>query len=84
MEVKNDIQDRLKSASTVLKDAINDAQSLYEKINENILEPVTQVKAESSDIFSSAKEITSDIKEISGKVKEAGEEVVDGSNGQTK
>ncbi|MCM3359057.1 MULTISPECIES: YtxH domain-containing protein [unclassified Psychrobacillus] len=80
-EVKNDLQERLKSASTVLKDAINDAQSLYEKVNENILAPVSQVKEDSSGIISSAKEITSDIKEISGKVKEAGEEVVDGSNG---
>lgn len=42
---------------------------------------MNQVKEESSEIISSAKEITSDIKEISGKVKEAGEEVVDGSNG---
>ena len=81
VEVKNDLQERLKSASTVLKDAINDAQSLYEKVNENILGPVSQVKEDSSGIISSAKEITSDIKEISGKVKEAGEEVVDGSNG---
>lgn len=81
VEVKNDLQERLKSASTVLKDAINDAQSLYEKINENILGPVNQVKEDSSGIISSAKEITSDIKEISGKVKEAGEEVVDGGNG---
>lgn len=81
IEVKNDLQERLKSASTVLKDAINDAQSLYEKINENILGPVNQVKEDSSGIISSAKEITSDIKEISGKVKEAGEEVVDGGNG---
>ncbi|MER2262048.1 MAG: YtxH domain-containing protein [Psychrobacillus sp.] len=80
-EVKNDLQERLKSASTVLKDAINDAQSLYEKVNENILAPVSQVKEDSSGIISSAKEITSDIKEISGKVKEAGEEVVDGGNG---
>lgn len=86
VEVKNDLQERLKSASTVLKDAINDAQSLYEKVNENILGPVSQVKEDSSGIISSAKEITSDIKEISGKVKEAGEEVVDSGNGnnQTK
>lgn len=86
IEVKNDLQERLKSASAVLKDAINDAQTLYEKINENILGPVNQVKENSTEIFSSAKEITSDIKEISGKVKEAGEEVVDGGNGnnQTK
>lgn len=82
-EVKDDLQERLKSASSVLKEAIRDAQNLYEKVNENILFPVSVLKEESSEILSSAKEVTTDIKEIGGKVKEAGEEVMDGSNGQS-
>ncbi|KGR77092.1 YtxH domain-containing protein [Ureibacillus sinduriensis] len=82
-EVKNDLQERLKSASSVLKDAINDAQNLYEKVNENIFGPVTQVKEDSSDIISSAKEVTSDLKSIGGKVKEAGEEVINVSDSQS-
>ncbi|WP_233549492.1 YtxH domain-containing protein [Lysinibacillus yapensis] len=82
-EVKNDLQERMKSASSVLKEAINDAQNLYAKVNENILEPVNQVKEESSEILSSAKEASTDLKDIGGKVKEAGEEVLDGSNGQS-
>ncbi|MFC7688068.1 YtxH domain-containing protein [Ureibacillus sp. GCM10028918] len=82
-EVKNDLQERLKSASSVLKDAISDAQNLYEKVNENIVGPVTQVKEESGDILSIAKEVTSDIKDIGGKVKEAGEEVINANNGQS-
>jgi gas vesicle protein len=82
-DVKNDLQERLKSASSVLKEAIKDAQSLYEKVNENILVPVSMVKEESSEILSNAKEVTTDLKEIGGKVKEAGEEVIEGSNGQS-
>jgi gas vesicle protein len=82
-EVKNDLQERLNTASSVLKEAINDAQNLYEKVNKNILGPVNQVKEDSSDILSNAKEVTTDLKDIGGKVKEAGEEVVDVSNGQS-
>ena len=82
-EVKEDLQERLKSASTVLKEAISDAQNLYEKVNENIILPVTMVKEESSEILSQAKEATTELKDIGGKVKEAGEEVKGGSNGQS-
>ncbi|AMO85789.1 hypothetical protein B857_00653 [Solibacillus isronensis B3W22] len=80
-EVKDDLQERLKSASSVLKEAISDAQKLYEKVNENIILPVTMVKDESSEILSHAKEATADLKDIGGKVKEAGEEVKGSSNG---
>lgn len=80
-EVKDDLQERLKSASSVLKEAISDAQKLYEKVNENIILPVTMVKDESSEILSHAKEATTDLKDIGGKVKEAGEEVKGSSNG---
>lgn len=80
-EVKDDLQERLKSASSVLKEAISDAQNLYEKVNENIILPVTMVKDESSEILSHAKEATTELKDIGGKVKEAGEEVKGGSNG---
>ena len=81
-EVKEDLQERLKSASSVLKEAISDAQSLYEKVNENIILPVSTLKEESSEILSNAKEAKTDLKVISGKVKEAGEEVMDSSNGK--
>ena len=80
-EVKDDLQERLKSASSVLKEAISDAQNLYEKVNENIILPVTMVKEESSEILTHAKEATTDLKDIGGKVKEVGEEVKGGSNG---
>ena len=80
-EVKDDLQDRLKSASSVLKEAISDAQNLYEKVNTNIIQPVTMVTEESSEILSHAKDATTDLKDIGGKVKEAGEEVKGGTNG---
>ncbi|WP_100404323.1 hypothetical protein [Bacillus solitudinis] len=81
--VKNDLQERMNSASSVLKEAINDAQNLYEKVNTNILGQVNQVKEDSSDILSTAKEVTTDLKDIGGKVKEAGEEVMDDSDEQS-
>lgn len=81
--VKNDLQERMKSAQSILKEAINDAQKLYEKVNENIVGQVNQVKEESTDILSTAKEATSDLKDIGGKVKEAGKEVVDESMSQS-
>ncbi|RIW28764.1 YtxH domain-containing protein [Bacillus salacetis] len=82
--VKHDLQDRLKSASSVLKEAIHDAQNLYEKVNEDIMGQVNQVKDESTDILSTAKEATSDLKDIGGKVKEAGEEVMDENHDQSR
>jgi gas vesicle protein len=82
--VKSDLQDRMKSASSVLKEAIHDAQNLYEKVNGDIVGQVNQVKDESSDILSTAKEATSDLKDIGGKVKEAGEEVMDENHTQSR
>ncbi|PMC34396.1 hypothetical protein CJ195_23375 [Bacillus sp. UMB0899] len=81
--VKNDLQERIKSAQSILKEAINDAQNLYEKINGEIVDQVNQVKEESTEIFSTAKEATSELKDIGGKVKEAGAEVIDENNNQS-
>jgi gas vesicle protein len=73
--VMNDWQDRLKTASTVLKDAITDAQSLYEKVNDDVIDQVNQVKEDSSEIIATTKEAGKELKDIGGKVREAGEEV---------
>lgn len=77
------MQERLKSASSVLKEAISDAQNLYEKVNNNIIQPVTMVTEESSEILSHAKDATTDLKDIGGKVKEAGDEVKGSGYGQS-
>ncbi|MGR3765386.1 YtxH domain-containing protein [Rossellomorea sp. NS-SX7] len=73
--VMNDWQERIKSASSVLKEAINDAQKLYEKVNGEVIDQVNQVKDDSTEIIATTKEAAEDLKEIGSKVKEAGEEV---------
>lgn len=78
--VMNDWQDRLKTASTVLKEAINDAQSLYEKVNDDVIDQVNQVKDNSSELIATTKEAAEELKDIGGKVREAGEEVTEGSS----
>ncbi|MCA1056873.1 YtxH domain-containing protein [Rossellomorea aquimaris] len=78
--VVNDWQDRIKSASSVLKEAINDAQKLYEKVNGEVIDQVNQVKDDSTDVIATTKEAAEDLKEIGSKVKEAGEEVTSESS----
>ncbi|WP_205665330.1 YtxH domain-containing protein [Pseudalkalibacillus hwajinpoensis] len=74
-EVKDDWMDRIQSASTVLKEAMNDAQSLYEKVNDDVMDQVNQVKEDSTEVLSTAKEAGEDLKDIGSKVKDAGQEV---------
>ncbi|KMM36104.1 YtxH domain-containing protein [Guptibacillus hwajinpoensis] len=74
-EVKDDWMDRIQSASTVLKEAMNDAQSLYEKVNDEVVDQVNQVKEDSTEVLSTAKEAGEDLKDIGSKVKDAGQEV---------
>ncbi|MBN8192020.1 YtxH domain-containing protein [Bacillus sp. NTK074B] len=73
--VVNDWQDRLKTASGVLKEAINDAQSLYEKVNDDVIDQVNQIKDDSTEMIATTKEAAEELKDIGGKVKEAGGEV---------
>ncbi|MFK3961224.1 YtxH domain-containing protein [Guptibacillus hwajinpoensis] len=81
-EVKDDWMDRIQSASSVLKEAMNDAQSLYEKVNDEVVDQVNQVKEDSTEVISTAKEAGEDLHEIGSKVKEAGQEVSDSSENQ--
>ncbi|WP_257140968.1 YtxH domain-containing protein [Bacillus sp. AFS015802] len=73
--IVNDWQDRLKTASSVLKEAITDAQSLYEKVNDDVIDQVNQIKEDSTEMIATTKEAAEELKDIGGKVKEAGEEV---------
>lgn len=73
--VVNDWQDRLKTASNVLKEAINDAQNLYEKVNDDVVDQVSQIKDDSTEMIATTKEAAEELKDIGSKVKEAGEEV---------
>ncbi len=78
-EVKDDWMDRIQSASSVLKEAMNDAQSLYEKVNDEVVDQVNQVKDDSTEVISTAREAGEDLKDIGSKVKEAGHEVSESS-----
>ncbi|MDG5471896.1 YtxH domain-containing protein [Jeotgalibacillus sp. ET6] len=79
-EIKHDLQDRLKSAASVLKNAMSDAQSLYERVNEDVLPQVDEIRESASDIVSTAKETTEGVKDIGSQVAEAGSEVTGDSN----
>ncbi|WP_199478416.1 YtxH domain-containing protein [Peribacillus saganii] len=62
---------RFKEASNTLKEAISNAQHLYEVVNEDIFGKVNEVKTISSDAMATAKEATTELKEIGSKVVEA-------------
>lgn len=76
-EVKEQMIDRFKSASDTLKEAISDAQALYETVNENVFSKVTEVKDISSDALSTAKDATEELKGLGGKVAEAGSQLAE-------
>lgn len=76
-EVKEQMIDRFKSASDTLKEAISDAQTLYETVNENVFSKVTEVKDISSDALSTAKDATEELKGLGGKVAEAGSQLAE-------
>ncbi|WP_273835562.1 YtxH domain-containing protein [Guptibacillus sedimenti] len=81
-EVKDDWMDRIQSASSVLKEAMNDAQALYEKVNDDVVDQVNQVKEDSTEVLSSAREASEDLKDIGSKVKDAGQEVTDSNENE--
>lgn len=76
-ETKNQMIDRFKTASTTLKDAINDAQDLYAKFNEDVFSKVEEVKDISSDAVSTVKDSKEDIKEVGSKVAKAGSQAAE-------
>ncbi|WP_100330014.1 YtxH domain-containing protein [Bacillus xiapuensis] len=73
--VKNEWQERLQNAAAVLKEAIQDAQHLYKKVNRNVVGQVSQVTKESSEIVETAEEAAKELKGITSQVRKAGEEV---------
>ncbi|WEG17891.1 YtxH domain-containing protein [Alkalihalophilus pseudofirmus] len=74
-EVKTDVQARVQSASAVLKEAINEAKDLYERVNGDIVEQVKDVKEDSMDIVNQAQDLKEDVVDIGNKVAEAKDEV---------
>ncbi|MBM7579617.1 YtxH domain-containing protein [Jeotgalibacillus terrae] len=77
-EFKNDLSGRFQSAVSTLKNAMSEAQSLYEKVNEDVVPQVEAIRESASDIVDTAKEATEDAKDIGGQVADAGSEVKEG------
>jgi gas vesicle protein len=69
-EVKDQMVDSFKEASQVIKEAINHAQDLYKRLNDDLMGNVSEVK-------NIAVEAKGEIAEIGTKVKEAGTTVID-------
>ncbi|MCM3707682.1 MULTISPECIES: hypothetical protein [Cytobacillus] len=76
-DVKENMINQFKSASNTLKDAIKDAQSLYQRVNEDVFGNMDVVKDVSTDAMSTAKDAKSELAGIGSKVKEAGSELME-------
>ena len=76
-EVKEQMIDSFKEASQVMKEAINHAQDLYKRLNNDLLGNVSEVKDLTNQTLNTAKEAKGEIAEIGTKVKEAGCTVMD-------
>ena len=74
-EVKEQMVSQFKEASNILKDAITDAQSLYERLNNDIFGKMGDVKEITNSAMSTAKDVTGDLKQIGTKVADAGSEL---------
>ncbi|MBH0161920.1 hypothetical protein [Fictibacillus sp. 26RED30] len=83
-EVKDQMISQFKTASTTLKDAINDAQALYERLNKDVFGNINTLKEISSDVLSTAKETKGELGSIGSKLKEAGSELADNPIGNDK
>ncbi|WP_180955236.1 YtxH domain-containing protein [Peribacillus deserti] len=74
-EIKEQMMQRFKAASNSLKEAITEAQDLYEMVNKEVFGKVNNVKSITNDTLYAAKEATEDIKGITSKVAEAGQKL---------
>ncbi|MGW6298442.1 YtxH domain-containing protein [Peribacillus butanolivorans] len=74
-EVKEQMVSGVKGATNTIKEAINDVETLYENVNEDVVGKVTEVKDISTDALDSAKGATSELKGISSKVVVAGKQL---------
>jgi gas vesicle protein len=73
-ELKDQMISQFKSASHTLKEAIEEAQDLYQRVNKTF-GSMAVIKEVSNEALSTFKEAKGEINNISSKVKEAGEEL---------
>lgn len=74
-EVKEQMVSGVKGATDTIKEAINDVETLYETVNEEVVGKVSEVKDISTNALDSAKDATSELKDISSKVVVAGKQL---------
>lgn len=76
-EVKDQMISQFKTASNTLKEAITDAQELYERLNKDVFGNINTIKEITNDAFSTAKEARGELNNITSKLKEAGTEMTE-------
>ncbi|CAK6470273.1 YtxH domain-containing protein [Peribacillus castrilensis] len=74
-EMKEQVVSGVKGATETIKEAINDVETLYETVNEDVVGKVSEVKDISTDALGTAKDATSELKDISSKVVVAGKQL---------
>ncbi|WP_409273660.1 hypothetical protein V1499_02935 [Neobacillus sp. SCS-31] len=74
-EVKDQMVSQFQQASNVLKEAIADAQKLYDRLNNDLFGKVSEVKDISKDALGTVMGFKGEVKEIGSKVAEAGSEL---------
>ena len=66
-----------KEASSILKEAISDAQNLYQRLNDDVFSKMNEAKSNSSDVVQTVMNAKDELKEVGSKVKEAGTTAMD-------
>ena len=70
--VKEQMVQGVIGATDTIKEAINDVETLYETVNEDVVSKVADVKDISTNALDTAKEATGELKDIGSKVADAG------------
>ncbi|RZT21321.1 hypothetical protein [Fictibacillus sp. BK138] len=83
-DVKDQMISQFKTASNTLKEAITDAQQLYERLNKDVFGNINTLKEISNDVFTTTKEARGDLNNITSKLKDAGTEMTENPLDSTK
>ncbi|CAM3886424.1 YtxH domain-containing protein [Mesobacillus thioparans] len=76
-DVKEQMMSSFREASTILKEAISDAQNLYQRLNDDVFSKMNEAKSNSSEAMQTVMDAKDDLKEVGSKVKEAGTTAMD-------
>jgi gas vesicle protein len=77
-EVKDQVLQQFKEASVILKEAISDAQGIYERVNADLFSNMGDIKELTNIAMSTVKDAKGEIAQIGSKVAEAGTELKGG------